>query len=235
VTKPKKAHAVKSPRRRPAARPPKPNTVDKLIETLESGPPIVGPTPPKPSLGLPGLQCSFCGKSQAEVKKLIAGPTVYICDECIALCRDICIEDDVALPPVDKTITEEKKAVERKAAADKAQAEKVAKATEILSLITEGKSFTAQTRLRELSILVGDDSFTKAEVQNLLALCAAANEAHLSVADYVVRLKNQLALWERATPKAAWGDLGGSAALAMLGALGIGASAYMMAGKRGAK
>jgi ATP-dependent Clp protease ATP-binding subunit ClpX len=35
------------------------------------------------------LQCSFCGKSQKEVKKLIAGPTVYICDECIALCNDI--------------------------------------------------------------------------------------------------------------------------------------------------
>src|SRR6201992_1422232 len=35
------------------------------------------------------LCCSFCGKSQKEVKKLTAGPTVYICDECIALCNDI--------------------------------------------------------------------------------------------------------------------------------------------------
>jgi hypothetical protein len=35
------------------------------------------------------LQCSFCGKHQREVKKLIAGPTVYICDECIGLCNDI--------------------------------------------------------------------------------------------------------------------------------------------------
>ncbi len=35
------------------------------------------------------LSCSFCGKSQREVKKLIAGPTVYICDECIELCNDI--------------------------------------------------------------------------------------------------------------------------------------------------
>ena len=35
------------------------------------------------------LCCSFCGKSQKEVKKLIAGPTVYICDECIGLCNDI--------------------------------------------------------------------------------------------------------------------------------------------------
>ena len=39
------------------------------------------------------LVCSFCGKSQKEVKKLIAGPTVYICDECIALCNDIIAEE----------------------------------------------------------------------------------------------------------------------------------------------
>jgi ATP-dependent Clp protease ATP-binding subunit ClpX len=39
------------------------------------------------------LQCSFCGKSQKEVKKLIAGPNVYICDECIGLCNDIIAEE----------------------------------------------------------------------------------------------------------------------------------------------
>ena len=39
------------------------------------------------------LRCSFCGKSQDEVKKLIAGPTVYICDECIELCNDIMVEE----------------------------------------------------------------------------------------------------------------------------------------------
>jgi ATP-dependent Clp protease ATP-binding subunit ClpX len=33
------------------------------------------------------LYCSFCGKSQQEVRKLIAGPTVYICDECVELCK----------------------------------------------------------------------------------------------------------------------------------------------------
>ena len=37
--------------------------------------------------------CSFCGKSQDEVRKLIAGPTVYICDECIDLCNDIIAEE----------------------------------------------------------------------------------------------------------------------------------------------
>jgi ATP-dependent Clp protease ATP-binding subunit ClpX len=39
------------------------------------------------------LFCSFCGKSQKEVRKLIAGPTVYICDECIELCNDIIAEE----------------------------------------------------------------------------------------------------------------------------------------------
>ena len=39
------------------------------------------------------LVCSFCGKSQKEVKKLVAGPSVYICEECIALCNDIIAED----------------------------------------------------------------------------------------------------------------------------------------------
>lgn len=39
------------------------------------------------------LRCSFCGKGQREVKKLIAGPGVYICDECIDLCNDIIVEE----------------------------------------------------------------------------------------------------------------------------------------------
>ena len=39
------------------------------------------------------LMCSFCGKSQDEVKKLIAGPSVYICDECIQLCNEIIAEE----------------------------------------------------------------------------------------------------------------------------------------------
>jgi hypothetical protein len=37
----------------------------------------------------PTLYCSFCGKSQNEVKKLIAGPTVFICDECVEMCAKI--------------------------------------------------------------------------------------------------------------------------------------------------
>ena len=44
------------------------------------------------------LYCSFCGKSQQEVKKLIAGPSVFICDECIELCNDIILEEASAEP-----------------------------------------------------------------------------------------------------------------------------------------
>lgn len=40
------------------------------------------------------LNCSFCGKSQDEVKQLIAGPAVYICNECIFLCIDIALKED---------------------------------------------------------------------------------------------------------------------------------------------
>ena len=43
------------------------------------------------------LHCSFCGKSEHDVKKLIAGPTVFICDECVSVCNDILSSD--ARPP----------------------------------------------------------------------------------------------------------------------------------------
>jgi hypothetical protein len=50
-----------------------------------------GPTPSTPSTPSTStlLCCSFCGKSQYDVSKLIAGPTVFICDECVGLCTDI--------------------------------------------------------------------------------------------------------------------------------------------------
>ena len=47
------------------------------------------------------LYCSFCGKSQHEVKKLIAGPSVFICDECIDLCNDI-IRDEASIAELGK-------------------------------------------------------------------------------------------------------------------------------------
>jgi ATP-dependent Clp protease ATP-binding subunit ClpX len=48
---------------------------------------------PKKETGDDALRCSFCNKSQREVKKLIAGPTVFICDECVDICLDIIAED----------------------------------------------------------------------------------------------------------------------------------------------
>ena len=46
------------------------------------------------------LKCSFCGKTQKLVKKLIAGPGVYICDECIDLCNEIIEEELTEIPEV---------------------------------------------------------------------------------------------------------------------------------------
>ena len=43
--------------------------------------------------GSNNLFCSFCGKTQEEVRKLVAGPGVYICDECVDLCNDILTEE----------------------------------------------------------------------------------------------------------------------------------------------
>ena len=52
------------------------------------------------------LKCSFCGKSQRQVRKLIAGPGVYICDECIELCNDI-VEDELAEEAAIEPVLEE--------------------------------------------------------------------------------------------------------------------------------
>lgn len=49
------------------------------------------------------LYCSFCGKSQHEVRKLIAGPSVFVCDECIALCNDIIREESQANAGAEKS------------------------------------------------------------------------------------------------------------------------------------
>jgi ATP-dependent Clp protease ATP-binding subunit ClpX len=56
--------------------------------------------------GPESLKCSFCGKSQRHVKKLIAGPSVYICDECIELCNDI-VEDELAEEAEVETLLED--------------------------------------------------------------------------------------------------------------------------------
>lgn len=48
----------------------------------------------------PGLNCSFCKKHLTEVKKIVAGPNVYICNECIALCADIAAGDGCGQPEI---------------------------------------------------------------------------------------------------------------------------------------
>jgi len=63
-------------------------------------------TPRSTPEGPEQLKCSFCGKSQRHVKKLIAGPGVYICDECIELCNDI-VEDELAEESALEPILEE--------------------------------------------------------------------------------------------------------------------------------
>jgi len=60
----------------------------------------------KATSGEKALFCSFCGKSQHEVKKLIAGPSVFICDECIDLCNDI-IRDELPATEVAKPKTDD--------------------------------------------------------------------------------------------------------------------------------
>ena len=55
--------------------------------------------PPQSTDSKNTLYCSFCGKSQHEVKKLIAGPTVFICDECVELCNDIIREEIKDISP----------------------------------------------------------------------------------------------------------------------------------------
>ena len=64
------------------------------------------------------MQCSFCGKNQREVRKLIAGPTVYICDECIGLCNDIIAEEQDRGEPETQVPQRTPKPVEIKAVLD---------------------------------------------------------------------------------------------------------------------
>ncbi len=64
--------------------------IDSIVTQKHSLREVPGESKRRPT---ENLICSFCGKSQEEVKKLIAGPTVYICDECIELCNDIIAEE----------------------------------------------------------------------------------------------------------------------------------------------
>jgi ATP-dependent Clp protease ATP-binding subunit ClpX len=63
-------------------------------------------SPSRTPEGSDQLKCSFCGKGQRHVKKLIAGPGVYICDECIDLCNDI-VDDEIAEEPREHSLLED--------------------------------------------------------------------------------------------------------------------------------
>jgi hypothetical protein len=58
------------------------------------------PTPPQSTAA--DIHCSFCHKSRAEVRKIIAGPSVFICDECVELCDDLIAEHSEAHFPVER-------------------------------------------------------------------------------------------------------------------------------------
>jgi 4-hydroxy-3-methylbut-2-en-1-yl diphosphate synthase IspG/GcpE len=60
------------------------------------------------------LRCSFCGKPQDEVKKLIAGPNVHICNECIDICNEIVADDGQAVNEVSDASVAEASEAERK-------------------------------------------------------------------------------------------------------------------------
>ena len=68
------------------------SAIQAAVDALEASIKVMAPTRREPPPDC--LVCSFCGKTQREVRKLIAGPTVYICDECVGLCVDIIAEDD---------------------------------------------------------------------------------------------------------------------------------------------
>mgnify|MGYP006190219911 CR=1 FL=1 len=96
----------------------------------------------KAASGEKALYCSFCGKSQHEVKKLIAGPSVFICDECIDLCNDI-IRDELPSGELAKDAKSEKGSTAPEKLPRKVYEEELVKLRQVEVLQSQGKSVAA--------------------------------------------------------------------------------------------
>ncbi len=77
------------------------------------------------------LKCSFCGKSQEQVRKLIAGPGVYICDECVELCNEILDEELLEAPPSGAASSSDSESSKRRSQGDRLSLGQLPKPTEI--------------------------------------------------------------------------------------------------------
>lgn len=85
------------------------------------------------------LKCSFCGKSQEQVRKLIAGPGVYICDECVELCNEILDEEliDSSSPATQPVAHSEEHPPKRRAPSERLSFTQIPKPTEIKTYLDE--------------------------------------------------------------------------------------------------
>jgi len=127
------------------------------------------------------LYCSFCGKSQHEVKKLIAGPTVFICNECTVLCMDI--------------ITEERKLLSILWGQDK---ERACDPNHLYSAL-EDKVPGSERALRGLALLLARHNSNRIEVsdsvdQGRLPMFALLRGAAMARADFTAKLSDLLPL-----------------------------------------
>ncbi|RIK17266.1 MAG: ATP-dependent Clp protease ATP-binding subunit ClpX [Acidobacteria bacterium] len=99
------------------------------------------------------LKCSFCGKSQKQVKKLIAGPGVYICDECIELCNEIIEGQDPAKRALAVAVYNHYKRIQAGESRTGDDAIEIAKSNILLVGPTGcGKTYLAQTLARMLNV-----------------------------------------------------------------------------------
>jgi hypothetical protein len=77
--------------------------LSELVAAVEGVPGEISST----KKAAPPLRCSFCGRSQRLVRRLIAGPGVYICDRCVQLCFEIIEEEGLGPPPVEPDVVTE--------------------------------------------------------------------------------------------------------------------------------